>query len=961
MSIGIGIGLSPSLSYGGGGEVASLSNNTILSKSATLTLVGSLSGFSGTPVLTNDAGGRFLLRQNGVTWELCAGLTATDYGAATSHAIEITDAGGAKPFTITVTQITAATLAARGSIQFPRRNGATAGNAIATSAGLYGIFGANVAGGEDGAIAFFFDVRRGSLVTLSSDQDINSSPYVMGTQTGTSGRGFAVRYFPEDSSTASGTALRGRICIAGQDHASTNKIGLYLAADNDGSPTGSAVNGSFLRSAVITDDIPRLFVVRYKASTLTMDVITIRLTDFVVEQGDSKTHATWVGIGTNASRTPNLAIGTYNTAAAGAAFVGPANTVANYFPGRVSDFLITGGSGADGTNSQWQDIARGVAPSTTFSGLVRYQWTLQGTADLTQTAGSQTASSFATTGTVTTGTQMKPTNVSGLGLVPLVKGDGYTFGLGRSGATSRSITLPVSIIGTATHVQARVSRATLSGAAGDNAIVVDWTRCTSSAVTGEQTMTIAGVPVGFDYYVEFRREDDTSVVAINRQRTRVGYKVALEGQSQQDILFYGTGGPGSGISLPSTTSVSFGCHRPRMKNGRKVDVGVLEATTELSNAMLALSERLGTLVPSVPFMIVSHSQAGESLGTWYSDQVAYSGTSYKAFGDYSTFGIGFVTDVLLVAGKDISAFLHMHGTADIGRASVYASLLNAFYGGVADGNTSFSNTPSTGGPTVTTSVDKWFTAAGLEYSPHVVMIPIQRHAYVTTGAGATQVSFDTFRANYQTMRSVQNSWSPPSGVTVEIGGYTDDVQLEASTDTAHQIITDVRGNARIARRYAMAMLKSFGLSTMNPASTISGVVRTSGTVLTVSFTRPNSGALIVGSGGGAPVGFEVSEDSGATWSKTSFTSAIASNTVTLTKGGGWAAAGSLRVRYCYGGPIEYFTVSQSAGTRTTNYGLENTDLDNFLYEARTDMAPSGTGGNIQGLPIQPTFTDLTVS
>ena len=942
-------------------SAVTLSNSALLDKSATLTKVGALSNVTGTPSLTDTAGGRFLLRQNGATWELCAGLTITDRGVNASHSIQITDGAGPKSFTVTITAITAASLAARGSIQFPRRNGATAGNAIATSAGLYGIFGANVTGGEDGAVAFFFDVRRGSLVALSSDQDINSSPFVMGTASSTSGRGFMARYFPEDSSTASGTAMKGRLGIAGKDHASANQIGQYLLTDADGVPTGAATSGSFLRTAVISDDIPRLVVLRYKASTLTMDIITIRLTDFVVEQGDSKVHATWVGMGTNASRTNYLALGTHNTSASGVAFVGPALLTQNYFPGRLSDLLITGGAGADGTNANWQDIAKGVAPSTTFSGLIRYQWTLQGTGDLTQTAGSQTASSFAVTGTATTGTQMKPTNVAGAGLAPLSKGDGYVFGLQIGGATSRSLVLPVSIIGAATHVEARVSRGTLSGATGDNAIIKDWARCTSSAVTGQQNMTITAIPPGFDFNVEFRREDDTSVIAINRQRIRVGYKFGVLGQSQQDIMMFGSGGPGSGVSLPTTTSVTVVAHRPRMKQSRKVDIGVIDNTTDWANGLLAFSERCGVLAATVPICLVSMSQAGQSLGTFYADQVVYSGT-YKAFGDYTTAGVGLVTDVLLSGGKDITGFLHMHGTADSGRNATYGSLLNGLYAGTDDGNLAFTNDPGLGGPSVTTSLVRSFAGASLEYATRVVMVPMQRHAYVTTGAGASQASFDTFRANYQNLRKVQVEWAPSSGVTTTVRGYTLDTMLESSTETGHQIITDVRGNARIALRYAMSILAEIGLSTYDEDFAATSASRSTN-VITVGFNRPNAGAIFTPNAG-APTCFEVSEDGGTTWSKAAgsiaFTPAIAANTVTLTRGAGnWAA--NTRVRASMGGPIEYFTVSQTAPTRTTHYASENTDLDNYLYETRTDASPTSGVGWVQGVPLRGSYADLVAA
>ena len=92
---------------------------------------------------------------------------------------------------------------------------------------------------------------------------------------------------------------------------------------------------------------------------------------------------------------------------------------------------------------------------------------------------------------------------------------------------------------------------------------------------------------------------------------------------------------------------------------------MLEALGDVSYGLVAGAERLAALAPTVPFMVNNFARSGESLGSFYGDVVVESGTSYLAFGDYVTKASGMFTDLLLEGGKDISYFLHMHGTADV--------------------------------------------------------------------------------------------------------------------------------------------------------------------------------------------------------------------------------------------------------------------------------------------------------
>jgi hypothetical protein len=297
----------------------------------------------------------------------------------------------------------------------------------------------------------------------------------------------------------------------------------------------------------------------------------------------------------------------------------------------------------------------------------------------------------------------------------------------------------------------------------------------------------------------------------------------------------------------------------------------------------------------------------------------------------------------------------MHGTADYPRNGVYQDLLNALYGGIDSANAHFTWTPSDGGPTETTALVRNYSAAGLTFPIHVEMVPIQRHA-LATDYPQTQTALDAGHLNWNTMRHGQATWTPPSGITTDVGAYTVDIVLATDLEPAHQLTSDIRGNARVGERYAMAMLRCFGITNYNPNPTLASVARTSNTVLTLTFNLVNGGTLACPSGVLAPSPIDVSEDGGSTWSNSSFTAALAGSTVTLTRNSGtWAATPNVQVRLFYGYPLNGGLAS-SAADRVTSYANENTMIDNRLGETRADAAGAG---HIADVPISPTFIPLT--
>lgn len=981
MTMDLSLSLRLGSAAAGGGASVALDNASILDKSATLTKVGTLTGVNGTPVLSNDAGGRFFVQAVGGNYEVRCGLVLTDYGAATSHGIEVTDANGAHSLTITVTAVTTATLGGGGSIRLGRQNGAAYQNKL-TGPILRNLFGTNNAGGVLGCFAFRVRIRQGQLVNSPGAQTLATTPCIMGNGTASVTRGMHWRYYGPHASSA---GYRGRIVLQGTGRTSQTRFGERdtsgnVVADNTGTPA--------LRTAVIPENWTGLVVVVYlttgasfgAATSVTGPTFVIYTIDpdGTATVGDIHTaqDGTWQGTDTT---TNGLSVGTYTGS--------PSADVNDYSPFPLSDIAQI--RGVTGALADWQEIAKGRGYDTFFAAAgsasggtnrIARWWPLTSDTDLGLKAGClDTADgtngdgAFVASGTVTASSQLAPTYNGTIGLSLRTQGDGYVYGLpvrlGVAQTTSRTIQATCDIVGAATHVQGRLLRK------ADGAVIRDWTRMTASSATGAGVaLSMTDVPIGKHYWLEIRREDDNAVVASSRDRLGVGFKVPGVGQSQGNLWLFGAGS--AGVSAPSNDNVSFGllrqlCNAPPSSPAyasRTMDIGVCEVAGDVSQSFLATAERLSTLAPSIPFMVLNGFISGESLATFYADQVWDSSGSYKAFGDYSTAGSGLLTDMLLQGGKDISYVLHDHGGSDVGR--VYGDLMSALYGGLQNANTQVSNTPSGGGANVNpTTTVRNFAAAGLDYSPiQVVTVATPRGVYPTTGASASYASLLSFNDGYHTCRLAAAAYTGYS-TTVEamLGGYLYDPMFESATETAHQLLTDMRGGPKVGARLAMFILRGCGVLAYDPTSAFSSASR-SGSVITVTATLGNGGSLFT-PGTGAPTGFEVSEDGGSTWSSLrngsiAFTTAVATGTtITLTRtSGSWAA--NTRIRFAHV-PVNYFTANQDSATpatataaRATGYANENTDLDNLPYESFAAASPASGTGRVQGVPLAPTSTHL---
>ncbi len=910
--------LSLSLSTPRGGSAAgvSLSPSSILEKTGALGLVGTLSGVTGTPILSDSAGGKFLLMGGTIR---CGGVE-TNYGTASSHSITVTDDNGPHVLTVTVSQAASTASPSGGSISFQRRNGA-AGTRVFTGPALTNFMG-NGTVAANGFMMIRVSLPAGNLTLDGQSSDFSAFPWVFGTIPSGNPRGVQVRYYAKDK--GSSQAYVGRYVISGWDQGG-NGLGNWAANDAPGAPTGITTSNG-LRSAVIKDSEPRLLVLTYEAATTTFSVFTVKM-DGTIEAGDTLVNTAWKGITTS---TNPMVIGSVTTPG------GPNNST--HFSGSLSDLAI-GVSLPTSTNLQ--NIAKGRDITTELgSANIQRRWTLDDTSGsgLTST-GTQSAQAFTATTTGSRSARRGPMltgafdGTDGIAIIP--RGDGFTAGLAYTAATgvtaaSQPLSVKVLVNGAACNVEARVRRQ------ADGAVMADWHQIGTS-ISGRSTLSTAAIPAGKDYAVDVRRADKPTLIASDNNRYWVGVKVWHEGQSQ--VARWARTGVAT-LSAASSPSVSFSNQRGGPTYISEVDIGVCDNGIDWSDGPMALAERLNTLAPNLVVHFCIAGISSTSISDWITNKS--SGYAYPIWGDYTTAGSGVVTDTMLAAGVDLTFMSSHRGTSDNSVPADYTDWLRAEYLGT--------------GPKASTKSYAGFT--GLP-APHVLMWPLARD--VDPANNPYAAGWNSHHATFNSMRVNQAQWSPPAGVTMTLCNWFADMMMDSSTEGPHEKAGNVRGYQTEGYRMALGVLRQIGLLTYT-IPTVSGVVRTSGTVLTVSFTLPNGGSLKPRVAGVAPNGiFEVSEDSGTTWRGQEptppFTAAYSGNTVTLTKGGGWAAAGSLRVRFAYGGPYSYGVTT----SRATQYANENVDIDGYPFESFTAAAPSDGSGYIQGLPIQPTLANLTVT
>ena len=486
-----------------------------------------------------------------------------------------------------------------------------------------------------------------------------------------------------------------------------------------------------------------------------------------------------------------------------------------------------------------------------------------------------------------------------------------------------------------------------------------WTRVTAAAATGLVETTLPGVPVG-EVVIEYRREDDPTVVSVVCDRERVGLVVSLIGQSQTQIAM----GDETSVTLTPNlnTAVSYCWMRGGGDNWNPPDGGFLDRQKELSEGMTAAAQMLDALGTDIPVEFLCVAQQGTSLTQL---MYRYNGDGLDLCGDGSDPASGMLTSMVLAKRRRITGWLFSWSTSDASTrnggsltigATAYGTRgplterpwverMNEFFGGVEK-----STADATERSERRNLHDLGFAAA---WNPWVIMLPVSRHRTNIAGPAPADTTHGPFR---QIQYDLAVTGTGKAGAwEIDLGAFQIDTVMPDG-ETAHQDRTDPRGNIRFCLRYAQALAFAGKLSTLDPRPAFASATR-SGSVITLATSLVNGGSLVAETSGADLEEFEVSEDGGTTWSRRdgaiAFTPAISGSTVTLTRGtGSWAA--NTRVRYLNGWPV---AVGGTAGNAAT----EATRLNGLLYETRTDAIPAGITGLRAGVPLMPIWSPLVAA
>lgn len=821
------------------------------------------------------------------------------------------------------------------SISFGPKNGilgqrrALAGPAVATFFGTTA-----VAGVQPGAVLIRAQIDKGMLQSAlgggTTTAFLNQNQTILGSA-GSTGA-FNMMYYAADSST---TAARNRVQMVLKDLGSTTSI--------------------LLQSAVWLDDEPRLIAVRCDGTNFTLDLVRM---DGTIDAG--------VPVPVSTYRGANIAAITLGS------WTGATQTFANHWSGSLSDFTMVRNRHV--TDAELAAIGKGRSPVDMLpsSNIARY-YAMRGASDLAQTAGVDTAAALTTSNL---GTDLALADgqclsgsydgAQGLVLVPLILG--YTAGLPK-GSPNGSRPIPVSVknIGTAaTHIQARaVVRAT-------GVVHNPWTRITTTPLAAGATLDGQLPAVSWSPWlrVEVRREDNVEIRTGGRA-CGVGTKVwGPDGQSQQSIFAVTLGADTTLLdaTVPGEASnLSYVIQPGTAVLRRPVISGIVRARTELSVGLNQVAKRLMALHPDRIFQLIISPLAGTGRAEYYQNKVWHSasvaqkatpgdgnrpdlyplGTEpYYLWGDDVTPGSGMITDLLLKAGRDISFFMIMPSLDDSYDSKLPLRLNALYFGGDQTGayNDGAYADNTTGAP------PRYFsrTETGLVHPIHVA---VQLHDRAKTVGIRTATTIRTYNNTVRPVRSILRDWALglTGGKSGSVSHFAPDKMMETRADGLHHAFNDARGNGRLGTHFAMGLLRTAELSTYNPnVWPVTATINGGKTAIEVTIALQNGGTLITADGR-APIGWEVSTDSGTNW--TIITAAAitdaAAGKVTLT--GDWSAAttANIRVRYYNNDPATIVQPVADASADDTVFNAETDMLLGLMYETRADVVGAA------GVPVMP--------
>ena len=619
------------------------------------------------------------------------------------------------------------------------------------------------------------------------------------------------------------------------------------------------------------------------------------------------------------------------------------------------------------TDAELIQLANGIAPATIFTGsdLGRYH-RLASPTDLARTAGTDTGTNAAVA-VVTGDISIR----AGASLCPVTDGtkggylrplpDGYVSGVNPASVGARPVPVEILNLGASSHWEARAVEA------GDGATVVtNWTQVTASPLaTGASVVTaLPGVLPNTGWNIIEARPVGTTLAVAGR-RCGVGAKIIWDGQSQESIahrtvasdagvLAATRPGPNSTVSFVCAIGFGNGTSGSNNEFRRPVLHRIVMQESIAGEAVKAFAKKWSATYPRSLACIITTAAPGTGRITYYNDTASTAVTpgrgarpdlyplgteTYRYFGDYVTEGSGAMTDIMLKAGKDITAFYGYYSVDEFPTGFNFNIHMAAYFNGDTRTGAGFSET---GAP-----ARNW----GAMGFVHPLRLRIAEHDRGIAAPGATQATIDTNFTRIASWRDAQRAMviSAPTYADVRVGSYHGDKSMESNIDNLHQGVNMLSGSARMGEQRVHMVAHDMGLTTFNPQSRpISATL--SGATVTVTFTLANSGNLaLVGGVGSTAKGFVVSTNGGTTWAATDGT--LTGNTVVLA--GAWAA-GNL-VAYARGGPIN--NAVPPFANAAAAYAQDNLDLDCLLIETRVDMS----GSMAPGVSIMPALAPLVVA
>ncbi len=193
---------------------------------------------------------------------------------------------------------------------------------------------------------------------------------------------------------------------------------------------------------------------------------------------------------------------------------------------------------------------------------------------------------------------------------------------------------------------------------------------------------------------------------------------------------------------------------------------------------------------------------------------------------------------------------------------------------------------------------------------------------IDSSNGPYDYDFGNASGNIDAVRRIQRTWCDDKDFAIAGPETTDMAIKDGNFYGPHENRDIKQGTWRLGYRTGIGVARMLGFDMSSDPSLSNYTINPSRDTIIVTPDLPNIGSTLKTNGYDSDVfGFEISEDSGTTWSRSGFSAQIQSSTVVIVKTSGvWSP--SLQIRYCYGGPLSYGGVVEE----------QDTPYDHLLYD-----------------------------